>query len=101
MPRSPRTSTAVSHTRIAACNIRRRRAELGLSRRGLTAKVRAAGHPFARGLLTRLEDGVNTAGGLPAMSVDQLVWLSDALDTTPAELLRPPTETPDAAQGNS
>lgn len=79
----------VSH--IVGGNLRRRREALGLSIRALATKVRANGHRTNYSSLTRIELGTNALGGMRAVTVDELVFLAEALEVRPEQLLEEPS----------
>jgi transcriptional regulator with XRE-family HTH domain len=86
--RNARTDADTSVSRTVADNVRRLRSAQGMSGRALTRKIQENGHRFNQSSLQRIELGQHAQGSLRAVTVDELVWLAEALDVPPTRLLQ-------------
>ena len=85
-----RTADQVLVSRVVAANVARIAASRGMSNSALARAVQANGHRMHLSTLTRLRLGYGATGSHTAFTVDQLVWLAEALDVSPATLLHKP-----------
>jgi len=85
--RRARTEADVAISRTVAANVARLRQARGLSVRAFSAAIQANGHRMNHSSLFRIEVGYNVTGGLRPITVDELVWLAEALGVGPDRLL--------------
>jgi len=82
-----RTEADTAIARAVAAKVARLRRARGLSLRALSAAIQANGHRMNISSLTRIELGHHATGALRPITVDELVWLAEALGVGPDRLL--------------
>lgn len=81
----PRNEAEVRVSRIVGKNVRRLRTARSLTGRALASKIQADGYRLAHSSLIRIE-----GDGFKPVTVDELLWLAEALGVPPAVLLSAP-----------
>lgn len=82
-----RSADDTEHSRTAGENVARVRRKRGLSQKALASRVQSQGHNLSSTRLLRIEGGRSSAGHPTAMTVDELIWLSAALEVPPDSLM--------------
>lgn len=85
--RASRTEAQTAASRaVSAATVRLRKAR-GLTQRALIKVIQDNGHNMHPSALTTIELGRHGRGGLRAVTVDELVWIAEALGVGPDRLL--------------
>ena len=82
-----RTEADTAISRTVATNAARLRKARRLTRRALIQAIQANGHRMSEHTLGRIEIGHYNNRGLRAVTVDELVWIAEALGVGPDQLL--------------
>lgn len=82
-----RTEADTVISRTVAANTTRLREARGLNLSALARAIQANGHRMHRSSLVRIEVGRHATGGRRPVTVDELVWIAEALGVDPCKLL--------------